>query len=74
MAGRPCNDLGLRRLYLTVLEDNHRAIRAYEKCGFVAEGRLRKHAYKRGEFRDLIFMGICAGDPGSECAGEDDCG
>lgn len=57
-------DLGLHRVYLTVLDDNPRAIRAYEKCGFVIEGRLRQHAYKRGQFRDLILMGICAGDPG----------
>jgi RimJ/RimL family protein N-acetyltransferase len=58
------DDLGLRRVYLTVFEDNHRAIRSYEKCGFVVEGRLRKHAYKCGQFKDLIFMGICVGDPG----------
>ncbi len=56
-------DLGLHRVYLTVLDDNPRAIRVYEKCGFVIEGRLRQHAYKRGQFRDLILMGICAGDP-----------
>jgi RimJ/RimL family protein N-acetyltransferase len=65
------NDLGLHRVYLVVLEDNPRAIRAYEKCGFVVEGRLRQHAYKRGQFRDLIFMGICAGDPGGAGAAAD---
>jgi len=62
-------DLGLHRVYLMVCDDNPRAIRVYEKCGFVIEGRLRQHAYKRGQFRDLIFMGICAGDPG--CDGAD---
>jgi RimJ/RimL family protein N-acetyltransferase len=41
------HDLGLQRVYLTVLDDNPRAIRAYEKCGFTVEGRLRKHVYKR---------------------------
>lgn len=60
------SDLGLRRVYLTVLDDNPRAIRAYEKCGFVVEGRLRQHAYKRGKFRDLVFMGVCVGDPGCD--------
>jgi RimJ/RimL family protein N-acetyltransferase len=59
-------DLGLHRVYLVVLDDNPRATRVYEKCGFVIEGRLRQHAYKRGQFRDLILMGICAGDPGGE--------
>lgn len=58
------HDLGLYRVYLTVLEDNPRALRIYEKCGFVVEGRLRRHAYKRGQFQDLILMGLCADDPG----------
>jgi diamine N-acetyltransferase len=60
------HDLGLRRVHLIVLDDNDRAIRVYEKCGFVVEGRLRQHAYKQGKFRDLIFMGICVGDPGCD--------
>jgi RimJ/RimL family protein N-acetyltransferase len=55
-------DLGLQRVYLTVLADNPQAIRAYEKCGLVVEGRLRRHAYKQGQFQDLVFMGICADD------------
>jgi RimJ/RimL family protein N-acetyltransferase len=65
------NDLGLRRVHLIVLDDNDRAIRAYEKCGFIVEGRLRQHAYKQGKFRDLIFMGICVGDPGCDWADAD---
>jgi RimJ/RimL family protein N-acetyltransferase len=68
------NDLGLQRVYLTVLDDNHRAISAYEKCGFVVEGRLRHHVYKRGQFKDLIFMGICVGDPGCRWAHNSDGG
>ncbi len=65
-------DLGLHRVYLMVFDDNPRAIRVYEKCGFVVEGRLRQHAYKRGAFRDLIFMGICAGDPVGDGADDAD--
>jgi RimJ/RimL family protein N-acetyltransferase len=34
-------ELGLRRLSVRVVEYNHRAIRSYEKCGFVFEGRER---------------------------------
>lgn len=68
------NDLGLLRLYLTVFEDNQCAIRAYQKCGFVVEGRLRKHAYKLGQFKDLILMGICMGDPGCDWQPEADHG
>lgn len=55
-------DLGLLRLYLEVLEDNHSAIRLYEKCGFVVEGKLRNHAFKRGKFKNLVVMGLCAED------------
>ncbi len=55
-------DLGLVRLYLTVLEDNKPAIRAYEKCGFVLEGKLRKHFFGSGRFHNLLMMGLCAED------------
>jgi RimJ/RimL family protein N-acetyltransferase len=55
-------ELGLLRLYLLVLADNPAAIRIYEKTGFVIEGRLRKHIFKDGEFKDAFFMGLCAGD------------
>jgi diamine N-acetyltransferase len=49
-------------LHLLVLEDNKPAIKVYEKCGFVVEGRLRRHVFKNGKFKDVLFMGLCAGD------------
>lgn len=52
-------DLGLRRLYLYVLEENAAARRVYEKAGFVEEGKLRQHVFKHGRFLDLIVMGWC---------------
>jgi diamine N-acetyltransferase len=55
-------DLGLSRLYLTVLEENRPAIHVYEKCGFKIEGKLRKHVFKNGEFNDVIVMGLCVED------------
>jgi UDP-4-amino-4,6-dideoxy-N-acetyl-beta-L-altrosamine N-acetyltransferase len=55
-------NLGLQRLHLLVLEDNKPAIKVYEKCGFVVEGRLRRHVFKNGKFKDVLFMGLCAGD------------
>jgi diamine N-acetyltransferase len=55
-------DLGLARLYLTVLENNEPAIKAYEKCGFILEGKLRKHFFSGGRFVDLLIMGLCAED------------
>lgn len=55
-------DLGLLRLYLYVLEDNQRAIRAYEKCGFTMEGRLRQHFFRDGRFKDYLVMGLLVSD------------
>jgi UDP-4-amino-4,6-dideoxy-N-acetyl-beta-L-altrosamine N-acetyltransferase len=52
-------DLGLVRIYLQVLANNSAAIAMYEKCGFVTEGRLKRHALKAGAFEDVLAMGIC---------------
>lgn len=51
-------DLGLHRISLLVWSSNLRAIRAYEKVGFVREGLLREAAFVDGEFRDVIVMGL----------------
>ena len=50
--------MNMNRVYLKVHADNARAVRCYEKCGFVREGILRQHAYFDGEYRDVICMGI----------------
>lgn len=54
-----CN---LRRLHLQVIESNVGAIRAYEKAGFVIEGRQREHAWVRGRYEDILLMGILRSD------------
>ena len=51
------SDLNLHRIYLQVLSDNSRAIRAFEKCGFANEGLLRDAAYVAGQRTDVILMG-----------------
>ena len=48
----------IRRVYLTVNGTNARAIRAYQACGFVEEGRLRGHVWSKGGYIDLVYMGI----------------
>ena len=48
----------IRRVYLTVNGTNERAIRAYQACGFVEEGRLRGHVWSKGGYIDLVYMGI----------------
>ena len=50
-------DLGLVRVWLRVFADNVRAIRAYEKVGFVKEGIMNKAAFINGYFLDVIIMG-----------------
>lgn len=51
-------DLNLNRIYLNVIEQNERAIRSYEKCGFIKEGLLRGAAYINGKYVNLITMAI----------------
>ncbi len=50
--------LNLRRVNLNVFEYNPRAIRSYEKVGFVHEGRARQWVQREGRRWDSIYMGI----------------
>ena len=50
--------LALHRVSLTVFEFNMRAIRAYEKCGFVVEGRSRQAIFRDGRFWYEIHMSV----------------
>lgn len=50
--------LGLHRLSVRVLAYNHRAIRAYQKCGFKIEGREREAAFVNGAWHDDLIMGL----------------
>jgi RimJ/RimL family protein N-acetyltransferase len=52
------DDLGLHRVDLIVLEFNARAIRCYEKCGFVREGVLRDNAYIAGAWHADLLMAV----------------
>jgi len=50
--------LNLNRVHLQVYENNPRAIRCYEKVGFVHEGCRRQGMYKDGKFVDILLMSI----------------
>ncbi len=52
------NTLNLNRIFLHVFENNPRAIRAYEKAGFVHEGRERQAEFTEGEYMDVLVMSI----------------
>lgn len=51
-------DVNLRRIELSVLENNAPAIRLYEKCGFVREGLKRESNYKNGKYESMIIMSL----------------
>ena len=51
-------ELGLHRIDLRVLEYNKRAIRCYEKCGFIVEGREREGALIEGKYETDLIMSI----------------
>ena len=50
--------LGLHRVSLSVFAFNERAIRSYQKAGFVIEGRAREAIWRGGRFWDEISMSI----------------
>jgi RimJ/RimL family protein N-acetyltransferase len=50
--------MNLNRIQLDTWSGNVRAIRSYEKCGFVIEGRLRDDSFIDGKYYDTIVMGL----------------
>lgn len=50
--------LNLNRASLKVYTENVRAVRSYEKAGFVLEGRLREAVYKFGKYDDVLIMSV----------------
>ncbi len=50
--------LNLNRAFLRVYTDNIRAVRSYEKAGFVLEGRLREAVFKFGKYEDILIMSV----------------
>lgn len=49
---------GLHRVGLKAYEWNERAVKVYEKMGFVHEGRNRENLWRDGRWWDTIHMGI----------------
>ena len=47
---------GVSRLVLSVFPHNERAIRFYERQGFVREGLRRAHLRRAGEYHDEVLM------------------
>ncbi|PJF44099.1 MAG: N-acetyltransferase [Phototrophicales bacterium] len=51
-------ELNLHRVHLGVFSYNTRAIRAYEKIGFVHEGARREALFRDGQYHDMLIMSI----------------
>lgn len=56
--GHAFDGLGLHRVDLRVLAFNGAAIRSYEACGFVVEGRERDSCLLDGAWHDDVMMSI----------------
>ena len=54
--------LGLHRIALFVFEFNERAVRAYQRCGFVVEGRARESIWRDGRWWDELAMSVLQSD------------
>lgn len=51
-------EIALERVYLNVLEENKRAIKLYEKSGFIYEGEFRNHLFLNGEYKTLKWYAV----------------
>lgn len=53
------HEVGLERLYSTILMDNEASLRAYlHNCNWQIEGTARRHVWRHGVLKDLIHIGI----------------
>lgn len=50
--------LGLRRLYIGILEGNAECLDAARKLRIVEEGRWRRHSLVKGEYMDELWFGV----------------
>ncbi|MFH2103948.1 MAG: GNAT family protein [Chloroflexota bacterium] len=55
-------ELNLQRVTLDVFDYNPRALRSYDKAGFILEGRQRGALLREGRRWDVIYMGILKED------------
>lgn len=56
------DEMNLNRVELNVFATNEHAIRCYERCGFVTEGRKREEMYRHGTYHDVLIMSVLRGE------------
>lgn len=52
----------MEKVYLNVLPDNIRAVRLYERCGFLCEGEFYRHLYLHGKYQNVRWYGMVRGN------------
>lgn len=55
-------ELEMERASLGVFADNVRAVRSYQRAGFVIEGRQREDTLREGRRWDAFFMGVLSSE------------
>lgn len=58
VVGHGFEQLGLHRIQLEAYAYNHRALRVYEKVGFVVEGNRREVEFRAGRWVDEVVMAV----------------
>ncbi|TFH02775.1 MAG: N-acetyltransferase [Calditrichales bacterium] len=56
------NTLNFNRVQLHVYAGNEKAVKAYQRCGFIIEGTLRQAMYRDGSYHDFFVMGLLRED------------
>jgi RimJ/RimL family protein N-acetyltransferase len=62
MTGWAFDHVNLNRVWLEVYDDNLRAVRVYEKVGYLHEGVLRQALWRDGEYKDVFRMAMVRAD------------
>lgn len=52
------DQMNMNKVRLEVFSFNARAIKSYQKCGFVKEGAMRQELFRDGQYHDIVAMGI----------------
>lgn len=55
-------ELNLNKVFSYIFSNNKASIKKNKKNGFKVEGELRKHAFRDGELKDVIIMGVLKED------------
>lgn len=52
------DQMNMNKVKLEVFSFNARAIKSYEKCGFIKEGVMRRELFRDGKYHDIVTMGV----------------